>query len=243
MRVAASQPRDRVDDIPGAIAQIVADGARAEREGAALICFPECYLQGYVVDSTVTARLAMSLGSAAFTQLINATASLSPVLVVGFIERNAIGVFNSAAVLHRGKLVGVYSKSMLLRGEARVFCAGAGPEVFAANGLRFGINICNDLNFANCAAPVKADGGNLLVCPCNNMLGLENARIWKERHNAVRGERCRETGLPLLSSDVTGRRDDRVAWGPTALLGRDGKVISQAPLDQEALLIAELPEH
>lgn len=45
----------------------------------------------------------------------------------------------------------------------------------------------------------------------------------------------------MLSSDMTDTRGERVAWGPTALLDRAGSVFQQAPLNEEALLIADLP--
>ena len=45
----------------------------------------------------------------------------------------------------------------------------------------------------------------------------------------------------MLSSDMTDTRGERVAWGPTALLDRAGSVFQQAPLNEEALLTADLP--
>ena len=45
----------------------------------------------------------------------------------------------------------------------------------------------------------------------------------------------------MLSSDMTDTRGERVAWGPTALLDRAGSVLQQARLNEEALLVADLP--
>jgi predicted amidohydrolase len=73
------------------------------------------------------------------------------------------------------------------------------------------------------------------------MMPREKAEIFKPLHNAVRGERCRETGLWLISSDVTGERDGRIAWGPTAVLDPDGQVVAQLPLEEPGLLIFDFP--
>ena len=73
------------------------------------------------------------------------------------------------------------------------------------------------------------------------MLQRTSGEAWKERHNAIHGERCRETSLAMLSSDMTDTRGERVAWGPTALLDRAGSVLQQARLNEEALLVADLP--
>ena len=40
---------------------------------------------------------------------------------------------------------------------------------------------------------------------------------------------------------MTATRGERVAWGPPALLDRAGSVFQQAPLNEEALLTADLP--
>jgi apolipoprotein N-acyltransferase len=45
-----------------------------------------------------------------------------------------------------------------------------------------------------------------------------------------------------MSSDVTGARDGRIAWGPTAILNPSGEVIAQLPLDTPGLLVFEMPE-
>ena len=128
----------------------------------------------------------------------------------------------------------------LLGGES-CFDAGNESEVFEAAGLRFGINICHDTNFPQAARKVADLGASLIVCPANNMLRREIAEALKEMHNAVRAERCRETGLWLVSADVTGERDGRVAWGPTAVLNPQGEVVAQLPLGKPGLLVFDIP--
>ena len=75
----------------------------------------------------------------------------------------------------------------------------------------------------------------------NNMCRRKTAEALKNVHNSVRGERCRETGLWLISADVTGERDGRVSWGPTAVLNPAGEVVAQLPLEQTGLLVFDLP--
>ena len=73
------------------------------------------------------------------------------------------------------------------------------------------------------------------------MMRRANAEPWRDRHNPIRGERCRETGLWLISADVTGERGERVAWGPTAVLNPQGEVVAQLPLEAPGLLVFDLP--
>ena len=61
-------------------------------------------------------------------------------------------------------------------------------------------------------------------------------------HNSARGERCRETGLWLVSADVTGERDGRISWGPTVVLDPAGEAAAQLPLEETGLLVVDIPQ-
>jgi predicted amidohydrolase len=161
-------------------------------------------------------------------------------LVIGLIEAQDGRLFNTAVVVDSGVLVGCYRKTHLLGGE-KLFDAGSDCPLFAAGGLRFGVNICYDTNFPEAARKVAASGAGLIVCPANNMLPRATAETFKDIHNAVRGERCRETGLWLISADVIGERDGRIGWGPTAVLNPAGEVVAQLPLESPGLLVFDIP--
>jgi predicted amidohydrolase len=161
-------------------------------------------------------------------------------IVFGLIEIEDSRLFNTAVVLERGRIVGRYRKRHLLAGEA-IFTPGNEMPLFEVDGLRFGINICYDMNFAEAARAIAAQGGELIVGPANNMMRRASAEAYRAVHNAARGERCRETGLWLISADVTGERDGRIAWGPTAVLDPEGRVVRQLPLEAPGLLIFDLP--
>jgi predicted amidohydrolase len=149
-------------------------------------------------------------------------------------------LFNTAIVVDRGAVVGRYRKEHLLDGE-QIFDAGSDSQVFEIAGLRFGINICYDTNFLAAARTVADLGASLIVCPANNMHRRKTAEALKDVHNSVRGERCRETGLWLVSADVTGERDGCISWGPTAVLNPAGEVVAQLPLEKTGLLVFDIP--
>jgi predicted amidohydrolase len=161
-------------------------------------------------------------------------------IVIGLIEVEDGRLFNTAIVVDRGTLIGRYRKKHLLRGE-QVFDAGNDSHVFEVDGLRFGINICYDTNFPEAAQKTADLGASLIVCLTNNMLSRKTAEAYKDLHNAVRGDRCRETGLWLVSADVTGERQGRVSFGPTAVLDPTGQVAAQLPLGEPGLLVFDLP--
>ena len=136
-----------------------------------------------------TRELALSLSSLEFKQILHQLAGVRPVLVIGLIEIEDSKIYNTAVVVKEGQLIGAYRKVKLYGGESDVFEPGSDFPVFETEGLKFGINICYDLNFPECTEAVSRQGVDLLVCPCNNMMSRENAEKWKSKHNVIRARR------------------------------------------------------
>jgi predicted amidohydrolase len=59
-------------------------------------------------------------------------------------------------------------KVHLLSSE-QIFDAGSDSHVFQVDGLRFGVNICDDTNLPEAARKIADLGASLIVCPANNM--------------------------------------------------------------------------
>jgi predicted amidohydrolase len=240
VRIAAAQTVEFREDIAAALDCAADVAARAESQGAALLCFPEGFLQGYLTEEAPARRNALELASPVFAAVLSRLTTSGPMIVMGLIEVDQGRLFNTAVVVDRGVVIGRYRKAHLL-GSEHIFDAGADSQVFEIAGLRFGINICYDTNLPEAARKVADLGASLLVCPANNMHRLATAQALKHLHNSVRGERCRETGLWLVSADVTGERDGCVSWGPTAVLNPAGDVVTQLPLEQPGLLLFDIP--
>jgi predicted amidohydrolase len=240
VRIAAAQTLEFREDVEAALNCAADVAARAKAEGVSLLCFPEGFLQGYLTEETPARRNALDLASPAFEAVLNRLPKTGPMIVMGLIETENGRLFNTAVVVDRGVVIGRYRKARLLGGE-RIFDAGSDSPIFEVSGLRFGINICHDTNYPEAAQKVADLGASLIVCPANNMLRRKTAEAFKDAHNAARGERCRETGLWLVSSDVTGERVGRISWGPTAVLNPGGEVVAQLPLEKTGLLIFDIP--
>jgi predicted amidohydrolase len=239
IRIAAAQTPEFRGDIDGALAWMIDVMEAASAQEVALLCLPEGFLQGYLTDGEAR-RHALDLSSGAFQALLDRLPKAGPMVVFGLIETDGGRLFNTAVVVERGVLIGRYRKRHLLKGEA-CFDPGEAAGVFSCGQLRFGINICHDTTVPAAAREVADLGATLIVCPANNMMRREAAELWKDRHNVLRGDRCFETGLWMLSADVTGERDGRVALGPTSMIDAAGKVVAQLPLGASGLLVFDLP--
>jgi apolipoprotein N-acyltransferase len=74
-----------------------------------------------------------------------------------------------------------------------------------------------------------------------NMLRRPVAERCKDLHHSMRAERARETGMWLVSSDVTGvRGDSRIAYGPTSVISPRGEIVEQVPLMTTGMVVTEI---
>jgi predicted amidohydrolase len=242
MKVAAYQIPECHRDLDRAVGIVAARTRHVEREGVDLVCFPECFLQGYSVVPEHVADVALDVATYEFRNVLRRLEDLAPVIVVGFLEREGHAFYNSAAVVERGRLVVCYRKTHLLKGERAAFEPGDAYPVFDVAGTGVGVNICCDLNFDESIRGAVNAGAELLACPCNNMMRNDLAQEWKLRHNEIRSARAREAAVWLVSSDVVGASDGRVSYGPTAVIDPNGTVVCQVPLTTIGVIVADIRE-
>ncbi|MCK0119985.1 hypothetical protein MWU61_05510 [Loktanella sp. F6476L] len=240
VRIASAQSPEFHNDVPSALKFLNVMSERANAQNVHLLAFPEGFLQGYIVDERQAREVAIDISSQRFFTLLEKFPASGPILVLGMIEIADGKLYNTAIVVKDQGLVGRYRKRHLLPSEA-AFTAGQELPIFEAVGLKFCINICFDTNFPVLERQTTLANVKLMVCCANNMLPHDTAKKYKSLHNSVRGQRCKETGLWLMSSDVTGQREDHLALGPTAILNPKGDVEEQLPLGQIDLLVFDLP--
>ncbi|CAJ1495991.1 NAD(+) synthase [[Mycobacterium] kokjensenii] len=110
-RIAACTHHTTLAD-PAANADSVLRLAReCHDDGVALAVFPELTLSGYSLDDVLLQDTLLDAVRAALLGVVAATADLLPVLVVGAPLRYAHRVYNTAVVIHRGRILGVVPKS------------------------------------------------------------------------------------------------------------------------------------
>jgi 5-aminopentanamidase len=239
VKVAACQVPDIRENIDSSLEWIERFTKQAEEKDVSLVCFPECFLQGYLTDEHLAKQYAVNLTSATFKTILRRLTKYKPLIVFGLIEQDNGNLFNAAAVIKDGELLGKYRKTHLLDGE-RVFKAGSEYPVFQINGLKFGINICCDTQFSEATKNLAKEGAMLILCPANNMMRYETAVAFKHLHHKMRIERVNETKVWLVSSDVTGECNGRISYGPTSAINPSGQIVEQVPLMKTGMITIEI---
>ena len=113
VRVAACTMRTTLGN-PGANAQAVLDIAReCHDERAAVAVFPELELTGYSLDDILMQDALLDAVEDGIQRVTQASVELMPVLVIGAPLRYLHRIYNTAVVIHRGRVLGVATKSYL----------------------------------------------------------------------------------------------------------------------------------
>src|SRR3954462_4510646 len=110
-RVAACTGSVAVAD-PPANAEMVLRGAReCAEEGVVVAVFPELTLTGYSLEDLVLQDAVLDDVERALATVVERTADLLPLIVVGAPLRHRNRIYNCAVVIHRGEILGVVPKS------------------------------------------------------------------------------------------------------------------------------------
>ncbi|OKH81258.1 NAD synthetase [Mycobacterium sp. ST-F2] len=151
VRVAACTHHTALAD-PATNAESVLSLARdCHDDAVALAVFPELTLSGYSIEDILLSDTLLESVTEALASIVEASAELLPVLVVGAPLRHRHRIYNTAVVIHRGSVLGVVPKSYLPTYrefyEARQVAAGADVEgTIRLNGVD--VPFGNDLLFA-----------------------------------------------------------------------------------------------
>ena len=210
-----------------------------EAEGVEILCCPEAVLGGLADNAARPTDIAIDVESGQLNAVLTPLASDTVTTILGFTEITGAGqLYNSAAVLHRGSVIGVYRK-LYPAIRKSVYGAGDRMPVFRVGSLTFGIIICNDSNYLEPARIMASQGATMLFVPSNNGLPPEKADVVMDAMN-VDIARAIENSVSVIRADVAGRTADLVSYGSSGIVNRDGIVLQTAQRLSEDLLVADL---
>jgi NAD+ synthase (glutamine-hydrolysing) len=159
IRVGACVPRMRVADVAFNLEETLRLAREGDAKGVGIMLFPELGLSAYAIDDLLLQDALLDAVEQAVGQIVAASRKLYPVLIVGAPLRWQGGLYNAAAVIHRGALLGVVPKTYLPNYrefyERRHFVSGAAVRdetiVVAGREAAFGVDL---LFRSEAAAPV-----------------------------------------------------------------------------------------
>lgn len=246
-KLALAQFAPRLGDVDANLKAILDLTARAHAQRADLVVFPELALTGYYVKDLVTDVASRPTpDDPRFAPLLAASRDLD--LVVGFVEEDARHrYYLAAAYLSEGRVVYVHRKVYLptyrLFDDARFFAAGTSFRAFDTRFGRVGLLICEDAWHISSPYVLWMDGADFLIdISASPGYGIP---VNGELMNAATVNNFLRTYAELLTTYVfyanrVGVEDGIAFWGGSCIFAPDGSRVADAPLFEDALLIAEI---
>lgn len=167
MRIGHWQLDSTLNDFDTNLGKVVQGLERADRDRVEIVCFPECFLTGYPDDGELARQGAFTVDSPQMMRLLGETSRFEAAFVVGFNELRGADLFNTAAIVHKGHLLGTYSKCSAYQ---RFHRQGRDFPVFKHNGLTFGVVICSDGGFIEPARLLALKGARVIFAPHFNFI-------------------------------------------------------------------------
>ncbi len=119
--------------------------AEAGREGAGIICFPECYVPGYRAQGKRIPPPDHKFLEWAWSRVAEAAAMAKVAVILGTERVADRGLLVSALVINPdGSVAGFQDKVQLDPSEEATYSAASERRIFQTGGLRFGIVICHE---------------------------------------------------------------------------------------------------
>lgn len=241
LRVALAQVNVTVGDLAGNRAKILQAMREAHARGAHIVCFPELALTGYPPEDLLLKPGFVSANQEALQELIAASRALPGLTaVIGFVDR-VHDIYNAAAVVHEGRLIGVYHKHYLpnygVFDENRYFQAGRKAPLFLINGVHVGVNICEDIWYPTGPISMQALAGAEVILNINSSPFHTEKDLFREEMLATRAS---DNGVIVAYLNLVGGQDEIVHDGGSMVFDAQGKLIARAKRFEEDLLVVDL---
>ncbi len=223
-----------VGDVVGNTRKIVDYSARAREElQADLIVFPELAVSGYPPEDLLFHSGLQRRVDNALDEIYESVRGIS--VLVGFPEYSNDQIYNTCAVFRDGEILARYRKQLLpnyrVFDEERYFTAGKDAAVFSINGIRIGLNICEDVWRSEPVAAAKAAGAELIIAINGSPYEPDSQ---SKREGVVRN-RVQEARIPIVYLNMVGGQDELVFDGGSFVMDADGEISFRAEPFNEGL--------
>lgn len=230
LRLALVQINTTVGDIAGNVTKVKAGLERARQYQADIVLFPELTLAGYPPEDLLLKPGFAAANRAGLEELLPHTLGLTA--VVGFVDRQA-DIFNAAAILHDGALMGVYHKLLLpnyaVFDEDRYFAEGNTPLVFRrplpeGGEVCFGVSICEDIWYP--AGPPEAQAAAGAEVLLNISASPYQSGKLKSRERML-ATRAADNVAVVAFCNLIGGQDELVFDGTSLVIDERGNLLAR----------------
>ena len=246
VKVAAAVPVVKVADVAYNVQQVESLIAQAEGRGVEVLVFPELCITGYSCQDLFKEQLLLDHAEGAILTLLDFTRKLDVISIVGLpIVINGL-LYNCAAVIQGGTLLGIVPKTYLPNyaefyekrwfassqdlNPTEIYFAGgpvtvsADPKIFVtSDGMKFGVEICEDV-----WAPIPPSN-NLAVAGADIIFNLSASNELLGKHAYLKSLLAQQSARTIsgyvYASAGFGESTQDVVYGGNTLIFENGKLL------------------
>lgn len=251
MKIAIAQINPTIGDYKGNSSKIEDFSEKARALGCDLVVFPEMSILGYPPRDLLERSDFVCAGLDTLASLISSIKGIG--VVLGFVDRVDVNLFNSAVLFEDGKIIRKTSKQLLpnydVFDEKRYFCAGSPLSAFDYKGTKLGITICEDIwndkdlfpksmYDVNPVSQLAESGADLMInisaSPYNT--GKEDIRC------GILKSIAENYGMNIVYANQVGGNDSLLFDGMSMAFDKSGNLVARASDFEEDLVCVDFAE-
>lgn len=239
VRLALAQINCTVGDLYANAGKIKDYIRKAQNYGADIVSLPELAITGYPPEDLLFKPHFIERNAELLKEVARSTDNI--IAIVGFADRKGASVYNAAAIIYKGKILGLYHKMLLpnygVFDEVRYFKPGKTPFVFKTGGVIFGVNICEDIWHKTGPIEAEALAGVQVVISINSS-PYHIGKI-RERERIIQ-KAAKKNRVFVSYTNMVGGQDELVFDGRSMVVNDKGRIIARAKAFEEDLLITDI---
>ena len=238
LRLALAQVNGLVGGFKANAEKVKSVCAKVRKMGADVVLFPELMVTGYPPEDLLLKEKFIEDCQKTLKKIASTTHGLTA--VVGYAEKEAGKLYNSAALICDGKYVATARKMLLpnygVFDEKRYFTEGEEPLRFSLKGAQIGLTICEDIW-------EESGPGKSLSKHIDLLINISSSPYHKGKAQVRRQmiiKRAKAYKCPIAYVNLVGGQDELVFDGNSLVVGSDGGIIAQANSFEEEVLFFDI---
>jgi NAD+ synthase (glutamine-hydrolysing) len=253
MRVTIGQINTTNGDFEANTARIIRGIEQAKQQNSDLVVFPETCIQGYTSLDWFLDRDVQRCALGPLDKIVPATNGITA--IVGTVRPTGLTtgrrLYNSAAVIRNGELLGFSDKTLLpeydVFDDPRYFQPAHERHLFPIDGRKLGVAVCedfwNDKTFWRERLYTNDPADELIELGAQVLISINASPFNKGKM----GQRCqmvshraKAANLPIVFVNLVGGNDGIIFDGASIVADANGKIILQAPPFEEFIGTVDL---
>ena len=238
LRLALAQVNGLVGGFKANAEKIKSVCAKVRKMGADVVLFPELMVTGYPPEDLLLKEKFIEDCQKTLKKIASTTHGLTA--VVGYAEKEAGKLYNSAALICDRKHIATARKMLLpnygVFDEKRYFAEGEEPLRFSLKGAQIGLSICEDIW-------EESGPGKSLSKHIDLLLNISSSPYHKGKAQVRRQmiiKRAKAYKCPIAYVNLVGGQDELVFDGHSLVVDSDGGIIAQANSFEEEVLLFDI---